>query len=409
MSKRIEGASPRHGASQQGVRKYSGAFVMFGVAVALVVGFIAGTRGGELFALVGPQLGINVSTDSLDLSSAQEVYRTLKHKYNGDLDTAKLSQFASKGMVQATGDPYTEYYTAEEAKKMRDDLEGKIGGGIGAELGVRNKKVSVVRPLKDSPAAKAGIQAGDVFIGVNGVDVTSKTLDEIVQMVRGEVGTSVELVMQRGATHETFSIKRAEVVAEDVETSIHGGIGVIKLARFGAESASKVRAAAEDMKRRDVKGIVLDVRGNGGGYLHAGVDIASVWLDDKLVVSEKSKHASDKELRSSSQPILQKMPTVVLINAGSASASEIVAGALRDHGMATLIGEKTYGKGSVQELISLSNGDLLKVTSADWYTPKGKSISKEGIKPQVKVDLTNDDINNDKDPQLEAAIKHLQK
>ncbi|NLA42672.1 S41 family peptidase [Candidatus Saccharibacteria bacterium] len=409
MSKQSDGSSSRHGSQSQSVRRYSGSFVVFGIAIALVIGFIAGTRGGELFALLGPQFGINVSADSLNLSSTQEVYRALKNKYNGDIDSTKLSQFASKGLVQATGDPYTEYYTAEEAKKLRDDLEGKIGGGIGAELGVRNDKVSVVRPLKGSPAAKAGLRAGDVFVGVNGVDVSSKTIDEVVQMVRGEVGTSVELVMQRGSAHESFSIKRAEVVAEDVEVSVKDKVGIIKLNRFGAESAAKVRAAAEDIKRQDPKGVILDVRGNGGGYLHAGVDIASVWLDDKLVVSERGKAGENKSLKSSTQPILGGVPTVVLINAGSASASEIVAGALRDHGAATLMGEKTYGKGSVQEMISMSNGDLLKVTSANWYTPKGKSISKEGIKPQIKVDLTHEDVNNDKDPQLDAAISHLLK
>ncbi len=397
------------GAESKIDKKFSGAFVAMCVALASVVGFIAGTRGEEILAFVGPQLGFGVSTESLDLSSTQEAYRILKNKYNGDLNTSELSQFASKGLVEATGDPYTRYYTAEEARVMRNELEGKIGGGIGAELGIRNDKVTVIRPLKDSPAAKAGVQAGDVFLGVNDKDVTTKTLDEVVQLVRGEVGTTVELVMQRGATPQTFKIKREEVVAEDVETEVKDGVGIITLTRFGSESASKVRGAAEDMKRQNVKGIILDVRGNGGGYLHAGVDIASIWLNEKLVVSERSKHGEPQKLYSSDQPILNGVPTVVLINAGSASASEIVAGALQEQGAATLVGEKTYGKGSVQELISLTNGDMLKVTSADWYTPKGKSISKEGIAPKIKVDLTSDDINNNVDPQLEAAIQHLQK
>ncbi|MGO3701646.1 MAG: S41 family peptidase [Candidatus Saccharimonadales bacterium] len=403
-------AGEQRGADDNSVkRKFSGTFVAFGVVVALVIGFVAGTRGTELLALVGPQFGLEVSTERLDLSSTQEAYRILKHKYNGDLDAQKLSEFASKGLAQATGDPYTQYYTAEEAKKVQDDLEGKIGGGIGAELGMRNDKVTVVRPLKDSPAAKAGVRAGDVFVGVNNADVSEKTLDEIVQLVRGEAGTSVELVMQRGSTQETFTIKREEVVAADVETSVTNGVGVIKLTRFGSESAAKVRGAAEDMKRQGVKGVVLDLRGNGGGYLQAGVDIASIWLDNKVVVSERSQNHDDEELRSADQPILNGVPTVVLINAGSASASEIVAGALQEHDAATLLGEKTYGKGSVQEMIPVSNGGLLKVTIANWYTPNGKSISKEGIEPQEKVDLTSDDINRDRDPQLDAALQRLSK
>ena len=398
---------PKQKSAQATKRTYSGAFVGFGVVVALAVGFVAGTRGPELLAFIGPQLGLNVSTETLDLASTQEAYRVLKHKFNGDLDESTLSQFASKGLVQGTEDPYTQYFTAEEAAKMQDELEGKIGGGIGAELGMRNDKVTVVRPLKESPAAKAGVEAGDVFLGVNNIDVSGRTLDDIVQMVRGEVGTSVELVMQRGSSPKTFTITREEVVAQDVETSVSDGIGVIKLTRFGSDSAPKVRAAAEDMKRQGVKGVVLDLRGNGGGYLQAGVDVASIWLDDKLVVSEKSKHAKDIELRSASQPILGDTPTVILINAGSASASEIVAGALEEHDKAVLIGEKTFGKGSVQEMIPLSNGDLLKVTSAAWYTPKGVSISEKGIEPQQSIELTSDDINNDRDPQLDAALKHL--
>lgn len=389
--------------------RITSSFVIVCAIVALVIGFIAGTRSEEILSFVGPQIGLEVDTERLDLSGTQEAYRVLKSRYNGELDMNTLSQFASKGLVQATGDRYTQYYTADEAQKMQDDLEGKIGGGIGAELGMRNDKVTVVRPLKDSPAAKAGVEAGDVFVGVNDEDVTDKTLDEVVQLVRGEAGTSVELVMQRGSAYEEFTIKREEVVAEDVEADITDGIGVITLSRFGSESAAKVRTAAADMKRQGVKGVVLDLRGNGGGYLQAGVDIASIWLDDELVVSERGKDDKATELRSRSQPILHDVPTVVLINAGSASASEIVAGALSEHGAATLLGEETYGKGSVQELIPLSNGDLLKVTSANWYTPEGKSISEEGISPDEEVELTSDDINNDRDPQLDAALKQLRK
>ena len=178
------------------------------------------------------------------------------------------------------------------------------------------------------------------------------------------------------------------------------------MSRFDKDTGSKVRAVAEDMKRQSVKGVVLDLRGNPGGYLDAGVDVASVWLNGKLVVTQRYTNKAD-ELKAKNKPILEGVPTVVLIDAGSASASEIVAGALRDHKAATLIGEKSYGKGSVQELRQLPNGDELKVTIAKWYTPAGKNISKDGIHPDEEVKLTHDDVNANKDPQLEAALRKL--
>lgn len=390
-------------------KRFSGIFLACVAAVAGVVGFVAGTRSDEIVAVMSSQVNISVAQDRLDLTDVQQTYRTLKSKYNGELDAQKLVQYASKGLVEATGDDYTQYYTADEAKKLRDDLSGNIGGGIGAELGLRNGRVTVIRPLKGTPAEEAGVQAGDVFLAVNDEVVQGRTVDDVVKVVRGEVGSTVKLLLERGAEHKEISVKREEIVAPDVEIDIQDNVGVIKLARFDIESAGKVRAAAQDMKRQGVAGVVLDLRGNGGGYLQAGVDVAGVWLNDKVVVAEKGSTEKTREERSGRSAILEGMPTVVLIDAGSASASEIVAGALRDHKAATVMGEKSYGKGSVQEMVDLINGDMLKVTIANWYTPEGKSISKEGIKPDEKVELTSDDINNNRDPQLDAALGKLTK
>lgn len=390
-------------------KRFGGLFVVSAVVVAAGVGFVVGTRSDEMVAVMTGQMNLSVAKDTIDLSDVQQTYRILKSKYNGPLDENQLAQFASKGLVEATGDSYTEYYTADEAKKLQDDLSGNIGGGIGAELGLRNGKVTVVRPMQNSPARDAGIQAGDVVIAVNDMPALNKTVDDVVKDVRGEVGSTIKLLVERGAERKEVSIKRKEIIAPDVETSIEGKVGIIKLSRFDRESASKVRAAAQDMKRQGIEGVVLDMRGNGGGYLQAGVDIASVWLNNKVVVKEKGRANQDREERSGTSPLLEGVPTVVLLDAGSASASEIVAGALHDHKAATIVGEKSYGKGSVQEMVTLANGDLLKVTIANWYTPAGKSITKEGIQPDTKIELSSDDINNSRDPQLDAALAQLRK
>lgn len=388
---------------------FSGIFLGCAIVATGVIGFVVGTRSDQLLAVMTGQMNLSVAQDTVDLTDVQQTYRVLKSKFNGELSSDKLVQYASKGLVEASGDPYTEYYTADEAKKLRNDLSGNIGGGIGAELGLRNGKVTVIRPLKDSPAQKAGLQAGDVFIAVNEASVKGRTVDDVVKVVRGEVGSTVKLLVERGAERKEITVERKEIIAPDVESSVQNGIGVIKLSRFDMESAAKVRAAAQDMKRQGVSGVVLDLRGNGGGYLQAGVDIAGVWLNDKVVVSEKGSSDQKREERSGNNAILEGLPTIVLIDAGSASASEIVAGALRDHKAATILGEKSYGKGSVQEMVDLANGDLLKVTIANWYTPAGKSITKEGITPDEKIELTSDDVNQNRDPQLDTALAKLAK
>lgn len=393
-------------------RNFSTKFLILAVVFALAAGLLAGTSGSNLIVEVAYRVGLKIpvmGSDSPDFSDARSIYYMLKSKYNGDVSNEKLKAYLNKGVAAAAEDPYTEYYTEQEARKLEKDLDGTIGGGIGAELGMRNNKPTVVRPLKDSPAEKAGLKAGDIILAVNNKATANMSIEDIVRMVRGEVGTTAKITIRRGSERMDISVKREEITSPDIETQIKNEIGIIKLSRFGTDSAAKVRAAAEDMKHQNVKGVILDLRGNGGGYLQTGIDVAGVWLNDKDVVSEKGKSNNPKTLKSGKQAILNGMPTVVLIDSSSASASEIVAGALKDHQAATLIGEKSFGKGSVQEMIDLPKGDMLKVTVANWYTPKGKNISKEGIEPDKKVELSSDDINNNRDPQLDAAVDYLQK
>jgi carboxyl-terminal processing protease len=377
------------------------------IAVVAVIGFIAGTRGNELLGAVAPVLGFKVETGTLDLKSVQTVYQQLKANYDGSLDTQKLIDGAARGMVAAAGDQYTVFMDAKEAAAFDDDLSGQIGGGIGAEIGVRTGQPTIIRVLADNPAEKAGVKAGDVIVGVNDQSARGWTADKAATSVRGESGTTVKLAVLRGTETKEFTITRQTVNNPSVTSSVTDGIGTMTISRFDGETSMLARKAAENFKQQNVKGVVVDLRGNGGGYLTAAQDVAGLWLNDKVVVSERTNGKVVDELKSSTNAILNGLPTVLLVNGSSASASEIVAGALQDYGAATLIGEKTFGKGTVQKVLDLGAGTKLKVTVARWYTPHGKNITKEGISPNQAVGLTSEDADAGKDPQMDAARQHL--
>lgn len=377
------------------------------LASVFIVGYAAGTRNDQIVGAIAPVVGLKVETGKLDLASVQATYRQLKLNYDGSLDEKALIDGASRGLVEAAGDTYTIYMDKKEAEEFNKDLSGDIGGGIGAEIGKRNSKPTVIRTLTDTPAAKSGLQAGDVVIGVNDQSTDGWSVDDTVSKIRGEVGTTVKLTVLRGPESKEFTITREKITAPSVESKIENGIGIMTLRRFDETTGSMARAAAQDFKDKGVKGVVLDLRGNGGGLLSAAQDVAGIWLDNEVVVSERTNGKVTDELRSGGNPILGGVPTVVLTNGSSASASEIVAGALQDHGKAKLVGEKTFGKGSVQKLVSLPNNAVLKVTVARWYTPKGKNITKQGIAPDEKIELTADDANAGRDPQLDAALTRL--
>jgi carboxyl-terminal processing protease len=234
-----------------------------------------------------------------------------------------------------------------------------------------------------------------------------KTTDDAVKKIRGDVDTTVKLTVARGAETKEFNITRKEIIAPSVDSQITGQLATITVSRFDKDTGQRVREAAEKAKAAGVKGVILDLRGNPGGYLNAAQDVSSVWLNDKLVVTEKRGDKETERLKSGKNPVLEGVPTVVLVDENSASASEIVAGALKDNKAATLVGTKTYGKGSVQQLLTLSDGAMLKVTVARWYTPNGVNITQTGIKPDTEVIPTDQDIKDQRDVQLEAAKKAL--
>lgn len=368
------------------------------------IGYVAGgINSGALSGNINSLLG----KGDIDLTSVQETYRALESNFDGDLDKKKLIEGANKGLVDAAGDQYTVFMNKKESTSFDDALSGNIGGGIGVEVGMRNNVPTVVRVLQDNPAEKSGVMINDIITKVNGESTEGKTLTEVTTAIRGEVGTTVKLTVLRNGEEKEFNITREQVNNPSAYGQIKDGVGILTITRFDDETGSLARAVAMDFKNKGVKGVVVDLRGNGGGYVTAAQAVAGIWLDRQLVTTERTKGKVTEELKSTGSPILNGVKTVVLVNGSSASASEIVAGALQDHKVATLVGETTFGKGSVQKLVNLSDGATLKVTIARWYTPRGVNISEKGIVPDTTVVRSADDINAGRDPQLEAALKAI--
>ena len=373
------------------------------LVIVAIVSFVAGARSDALFANVASVFGVRTSNKTIDLSSVQKTYQELVANYDGKLDTQKLIYGANRGLVEATGDPHTAYMDPDETKEFDKSLSGQIGGGIGAEIGLRNNKPTIIKPLENSPAQKAGIKAGEVIVKVNDESSSDWSVEKVVSKIRGEVGTSVKLTLLSGGQTREVSVVRQNIVSPAVESEIDGEIGILKVNRFGDDTVSLARKYASEFVEKGVKKVILDLRNNPGGTVGAAQGLLGIWLDNQIAMTERRGSEIVKTLRTTGTPILGNMKTVVLINGNSASASEITAGALREYGKATLVGQKSYGKGSVQIVLGLPGGSQMKVTEARWYTPKGKNIDKTGIEPDVKVDLSSDDVNNNVDPQMDKA------
>lgn len=373
------------------------------LVIVAIVSFVAGARSDALFANVVSVFGVRTSNKTIDLSSVQKTYQELVANYDGKLDTQKLIYGANRGLVEAAGDPHTAYMDPDETKEFDKSLSGQIGGGIGAEIGLRNNKPTIIKPLENSPAQKAGIKAGEAIVKVNDEASSDWSVEKVVSKIRGEVGTSVKLTLLSGSQTREVSVVRQNIVSPAVESEIDGEIGILKVNRFGDDTVSLSRKYASEFVEKGVKKVILDLRNNPGGTVGAAQGLLGIWLDNQIAMTERRGSEIVKTLRTTGTPILGNMKTVVLINGNSASASEITAGALREYGKATLVGQKSYGKGSVQIVLGLPGGSQMKVTEARWYTPKGKNIDKTGIEPDVKVDLSSDDVNNNVDPQMDKA------
>lgn len=350
---------------------------------------------------------------TIDFGLFWKVWAVLKDKYvdKENLDARKLFYGAIDGMLAATGDPYTTFFSPEENQEFKEDISGTFEG-IGAELGMRDNVPTVIAPLEGTPAEAAGILPGDKILRVNDESTSGLSLDETVDKIRGPEGSEVTLNIYREGDEEArdIVIKRGVIVVKSVRFEMkENGIAYIRLSRFGDDTVRDFTAAARQARENGAQSLVLDLRNNPGGYLEGAVEIGSLMLpENKVVVLEEDGHGKRTEMKTKGGDILSHLPTVVLINEGSASASEILSGALRDNREnVTLVGRTSFGKGSVQELISVGRNTAVKVTVARWLTPNGDQINEVGITPDREVRLSAEDRGAGKDPQLDEAVKIL--
>ncbi len=415
---RVEIPVPHKPENSNQIRKTVTVFLL------LMIGFLVGNKYGKQGYVFQPKTFQVVNQDQLpkdvDYGLLNEAIDVVNKKYIEKPPTAQQYLYgAIRGAVASTGDPYTAFFEPKDLETFKTDLKGEFDG-IGAEISKKNGVITVVAPLDDTPAKKAGILAQDIILKVDGQSTENWTVEEAVSKIRGKKGTSVVLNIYRASRLKPFdltivrdSIKNKSVKLEFKEVEKNGKketIALLSISRFGDDTDSLFSAAVNEILTKKVQGIVLDLRNNPGGYLETSVNLISAWVEEgKTAVTEE---------RTSSEPVVHKVlrdqrllgiKTLVLINGGSASASEILAGALKDHSKASLIGEKTFGKGSVQELVNLSGGAAVKVTIAKWVTPGGKNLNKDGLNPDIEVKLTEDDINNSKDPQMDKALEEIGK
>ncbi len=348
------------------------------------------------------------NSSKLDYASIDEVYSSLKDNYDGTIDQTKAVDGLKAGLVKASGDPYTEYFNPTDSKSFQDELSGNFEG-IGAELGKEGTSIVIISPIAGSPAEKVGLKPKDILIDIDGKAASDITISEAVKLIRGKAGSDVKLTLARQGEKVEVTITRAKISVPSVKSEIKDGIGILTVSRFSDDTPALATKAAQEFKVKNVKGIVLDMRSDPGGLLDSAVKLSSLWLDQgKTVLLEKRGGKVERTYTASGANTLKGIKTVVLINEGSASASEITAGALHDNNVATLMGVKSYGKGSVQQILQLGGGGTLKVTIARWFTPNDKNIDKEGITPEKEVKITEDDIKAARDPQKDAALQFLQ-
>lgn len=408
------------------------AFVTFvaGLAIGLGQGLRAAQQPGSQVltgdasgtALTGAVTGIGSRPPSglardVDFQEFWDVWRDLKSDFvHQPVSDMTLFYGAMKGMAESLDDPYTAYFEPTDAEEFMNSLKGEFSG-IGAEIGVKSNQLQIISPLPDSPAEKAGVRARDLILKIDGEDSIDMPVNEAVMKIRGPKGTDVTLTLGRLGKDENgqdtldtldVTIHRDTIQVKSVKLEKRdNGIYVMAIRAFNDDVADEFAKAVDQVIAGGAKGLVIDVRNNPGGYLDKAVTVTGEWVKDEIVVQQREQGRIKEQYRGSGRGLLRDIPTVVLVNEGSASAAEILAGALQDYKLASVVGKQTFGKGSVQDLRNYDDGGALKVTIAEWLTPNGRSIDKEGIMPDIDVDLTPEDFNADKDPQLEKALELL--
>ncbi|CAN5158312.1 S41 family peptidase [soil metagenome] len=398
----------------------------FVVPVALLVVVLLLVSGA---GFTGYQLGthnaggaVTVSGDRPSLATFWEAWNTLDKRFYGDTSSEKRMEGAISGMVAGLGDPYTTYLAPKQDDLFRSGLEGSFGG-IGAELEVISELLTVVTPLQGTPAEKAGLLAGDIIIKIDGTETKTLSFLDAIDKIRGEKGTNVTLTVVRTGKDEAIDIvvTRDTITVKSVSSQNIGTndeIAYIKLNQFGADTSKLFGEALQKAVDDKKKGVVVDLRNNPGGFLDSAITTIGFVLPEEITsdneflkartaVRETYKNKPDSRQVATNAPIAPTIPMVVLVNGGSASASEIFSGAMKDYGRATLIGQKTFGKGSVQDLVDLENGGSIKVTIAHWLTPLGTEINKKGVLPDKEVTLAEGEKISAQDSQVAAALAQL--
>jgi len=384
------------------------------VIVSLIIGFVGGSY-FQAHQIQAPVVGNLINREvnqpkDVDFSVFWTAWDLLHSKYvdKSKLDTQNLVFGAIDGMVKAVGDPYTVFFRPKESKEFNEQISGSFSG-IGIEIGLKDDVLTVIAPIKNTPAARAGLLAGDKILKIDDKKTEGMKLDEAVSLIRGPKGTSVKLTILREKAKETkeVTIIRDIIKIPAVEWKLLGeDTAYIEIFTFNKNVDSEFEKAAREIAESKAKRIILDLRDNPGGLLDSAINIAGYFLDaDKVVAIERFGDGREEQFKTQPNARLKNYPVVVLINKGSASASEILAGALKDNRGVLIIGETSFGKGSVQEMADLPQKTSLKITVAKWLTPSGKSIDENGIKPDVEAKMTENDIKEGKDPQLDKALE----
>ncbi len=396
------------------------------VAIFVILSFALGWLGG---ATVQSTPGSSVSghltntnqplpaylTKDVDFSLFWKVWDYVHDNYlEHPVPDTKLFYGALQGMVGGLGDPYSVFMDPETAKSFAQELEGKFEG-IGAEIGIKEGHLTVIAPLPGTPAERAGLRAGDRIVAIDKLDTTGIAVDYAVSLIRGPHGTKVTLVIERAGESEpkVIELTRARIDVPAVRGELkplpegRGQVAYLRVVHFAEDTDVKFREQWAALVGRAPKGIVLDLRNDPGGYLSQAIALSSHWVGKGVIVKEQGQPPQFTAHQSVGPGDLAGVPTVVLVNQGSASASEIVTGALQDYKLATVVGEQTFGKGSVQDIQQFGDGSEVKLTIAKWFTPKGRSIDKNGLTPDIEVKLTKEDADKGLDPQLERALELL--
>jgi len=414
--------------------------VAFGFVLAVALAFAAGVMVAKPKGSLAALAAVRSSTSTLagvlnlysdppddvempsDFKQFWDLWRRLKENYyQQPVDEKKMFYGAMAGLASSLGDPYTVFFEPKTAQEFSESLAGKFEG-IGAEIGIKDDQLQIIAPLPEMPAEKAGLRAGDYILKIDKEDTTDMSVEKAVSLIRGKKGTTVVLSIGRykvekdkngkeKKTPTTFevTITRDTIVVKSVRSKYlkEQRLAVIEITNFNQDTDSMFAQAVNDALNREVKGIILDLRNDPGGYLDRAISVAGEWTGGQVVVKERRQGKITDEFHGTASGRLKGVPTVVLVNQGSASASEIVAGALQDYGLAKIVGMPTFGKGSVQDYSEFPDKSSVKMTIAEWVTPKERSIDKKGIEPDVKIDRSAEDYNANRDPQLDKAIELL--